>query len=146
MKLPFAVARLERIFLFLICGGSGAVLNLVLAYVGIDLLGLRSAPQQNFVNLTAMELSLIYCFFIYRAFVWRIRNRDLAQIFLRQLPLYHLSAGTGILTRILAFPLLQAFGVHYLLNITLGILAGASMNYVLSDRYVFKDPITQKSA
>jgi dolichol-phosphate mannosyltransferase len=146
MRLPFAVTRLERIFRFLIGGGSAAAVNMVLAYIGIDLLGLRSVLQQNLVNLAAMELSLIYSFFIYRAFVWQIRNRDLAQIFLRQLPLYHLSAGTGILTRVLVFPLLQALGVHYLLNVALGILAGAGMNYILSNRYVFKDPITEKSA
>lgn len=125
--------------LFLIGGGSAAMVNLVLAFIGVDLLGLSSDLQQNYVNIVAMEISLVYSFFIYRAFVWRIKTYDTAQIFLRQLPLYHLSAGTGILVRALLFPLLQLLGVHYLPNVALGILVGAAANYVLTDNFVFKD-------
>ncbi len=43
-------------------GGSAAQLNLVLAYVGVDLLGLNTDLQQNYVNLVAMETSLVYSF------------------------------------------------------------------------------------
>jgi dolichol-phosphate mannosyltransferase len=129
---------LRRFPLFLIGGGSAAVLNLVLAYVGVDLLGLRSDLQQNVVNLVAMEISLVYAFFVYRTFVWKIETFDTAVVLLRQLPLYHLSAGAGVLSRLLLFPLLQSFGVHYLINIAFGILIGAAVNYALADRYVFK--------
>lgn len=139
MKLPYASPELKRILLFLIGGGSAAMVNLVLAFIGVDLLGLSSDLQQNYVNIVAMEISLVYSFFIYRAFVWRIKTYDTAQIFLRQLPLYHLSAGTGILVRALLFPLLQLLGVHYLPNVALGILVGAAANYVLTDNFVFKD-------
>ncbi len=145
MKLPYLSPRLERILLFLVGGGSAAVVNLVLAYVGVDLLGLNSDLQQNYVNIVAMEISLIYSFLIYRAFVWRIKTWDTAQIFLRQLPLYHLSAGTGILIRVLLFPLLQLLDVHYLLNVALGILVGAAVNYVLTDNFVFKDTTNRKT-
>jgi dolichol-phosphate mannosyltransferase len=126
---------------FLIGGGSAAALNLLLAYVGVDLLGFRSDLQQNYVNFAAMETSLIYSFFVYRAYVWKDKGSSMGRVLLRQLPLYHLSAGAALLGRVLLFPVLQAFGVHYLLNIVLGILAGAAINYVLSDRYVFKDPV-----
>ena len=135
---------LKRPLLFLIGGGSAAVVNLLLAYIGVELMGLRSDLQQNYVNLVTMEISLIYSFFIYRAFVWRIKNFDVASIFLRQLPLYHLSAGAGVLTRIVLFPGLQWLGVHYLFNISLGILVGSAVNYVLTSRYVFKDPTDGK--
>src|SRR3712207_6850841 len=50
MKLPFVVPRLEQILLFLVGGGSAAALTLVLAYVGVDLLGFDSVLQQNYVN------------------------------------------------------------------------------------------------
>ncbi len=139
LKLPFIPSRLERVSLFLVLGVSAALLNLALAYAGVDLLGFDSRLQQNYVNVVTMEISLVYSFFVYRAFVWKIRNRDLGQIFLRQLPLYHLSAGSGVLARIALFPVLQALGVHYLLNVATGILLGAAVNYVLSDRFVFKD-------
>ncbi len=65
----------------------------------------------------------------------------MSRILLRQLPLYHLSAGAALLGRTFLFPLLQALGLHYLPNIFLGILAGAAIKYVLIDRYVFKGPV-----
>jgi len=88
-----------------------------------------------------METSLVYSFFIYRAFVWKDKTSSVSWILLRQIPLYHLSAGAGLLSRALLFPLLQALGMYYLVNIFLGILGGAALNYFLSNRYVF-NPIT----
>ncbi len=144
MRLSSISPKLERILLFLVGGGSAAIVNLVLAYVGVDLLGLSSELQQNYVNLVAMEISLVYSFFVYRAFVWRIKTWDKAHVLLRQLPLYHLSAGAAVLVRTLLFPLVQLLGVHYLSNIALGILVGAAMNYVLIDNFVFKN-VTSKT-
>jgi dolichol-phosphate mannosyltransferase len=139
MRIPYVSPELERILRFVVGGGSAAIVNLVLAYIGIDLLGFSSDLQQNYVNLVAMEISLVYSFLIYRIFVWRIKTWDTTQIFLRQLPLYHLSAGSGILVRALLFPLLQLLGVHYLLNVALGVLIGAAANYILTDNLVFKE-------
>lgn len=144
MRPPYVSPKLERISLFLVGGCSAAVVNLVLVYIGVDLLGLSSDLQQNYVNLVAMEISLVYSFFVYRAYVWKIKTWDTARIFLRQLPLYHLSAGTGVLVRALLFPFLQLVGVHYLLNVTLGILIGAAVNYVLTNNFVFKDFTNRK--
>lgn len=145
MRLSSISPALERILLFLVGGGSAAIVNLVLAYVGVDFLGFSSELQQNYVNLVAMEISLVYSFFVYRAFVWRIKIWDKSQIILRQLPLYHLSAGAAVLVRTLLFPLLQLLGVHYLSNIALGILVGAAINYLLIDNFVFKDVISKKT-
>ncbi len=145
MRVPYVSPELERILLFLVGGGSAAIVNLVLVYIGVDLLGLDSDLQQNYVNLVAMEISLVYSFLIYRAFVWRIKTWDAPQILLRQLPLYHLSAGSGIVVRAVLFPILQLLGVYYLLNVTLGILVGAAVNYVLTHNYVFKDPTNKKT-
>lgn len=133
--------RPERIPRFLIGGGSAAALNLALVYLGVELLGLDSDLQQNYVNVVAMEISLLYSFVVYRTLVWNDRGDGAARtILLRQLPLYHLSAGAGVLTRTAVFPLLQALGVHYLPNTVIGILIGAAVNYALSDRYVFAHP------
>jgi dolichol-phosphate mannosyltransferase len=132
--------RTERILLFLAGGGSAAALNLALVYIGVETLGLRSDLHQNYVNVVAMEISLLYSFVVYRTFVWRDRDAGLGRILLRQLPLYHLSAGAGVLSRVALFPLLQALGVHYLPNTVIGILIGSAVNYALSDRYVFAQP------
>ncbi len=130
MRLSSISPALERLLLFLVGGGSAAIVNLILAYIGVDLLGFSSELQQNYVNLIAMEISLVYSFFVYRAFVWRIKTWDKAQILLRQLPLYHLSAGAAVLIRTLLFPLLQLLGVHYLSNITLGYLQSSGRQVV----------------
>ncbi len=130
---------MEKIFLFGVGGGCAAVFNLALAYVGVDVLGFDSTLQQNMVNLLAMEASLLFSFVVYRTFVWRMRGRDPSEIFLKQLPMYHLSAGAGILARLAIFPILQYFGVYYLINIALGIVVGAALNFVLADRFVFKE-------
>ncbi len=112
----------------------------------MDLLGFRSDLQQNYINFAAMETSLLYSFFVYRAFVWKDKASPARRILLRQIPLYHLSAGAGLLSRMLLFPALQILGLHYLLNIVVGILAGATVNYILTDRYVFKSFASERSA
>ena len=150
MRLSYIVPYLGqilqfRIVRFLIGGGSAAVLNLLIAFIAVDLLGFRSDLQQNYVNLVAMETGLVYSFFIYRAFVWKDKVSSTRQVLLRQLPLYHLSAGAGLLTRTLLFPVLQIVGVHYLLNIIVGILVGAGVNYTLTDRYVFRSLTKNRS-
>ena len=110
----------------------------------MDLLGFRSDLEQNYVNFAAMEVGLVYSFFIYRAFVWRDKISSPSWILLRQLPLYHLSAGAGALTRMLLFPVLQIVGLHYLLNIAAGILPGAGLNYTLTNRYVFRSLTSER--
>ncbi len=113
----------------MIGGSSAAALNLLLAYIAVDILRFRSNLQQNYVNLAAMEFSLVYSLFMYRAFVWRDKTSSARWILPRQLPIHHLTAGAGLLTRTLLFPLLQVTGLRYLPNIAKGILVGAGVNY-----------------
>jgi dolichol-phosphate mannosyltransferase len=143
---PYVGSILQfRIVRFLIGGGSATVLNLLLAFIAVDLLGFRSTLQQNYVNFAAMETSLVYSFFVYRAFVWKDQTSSTRRILLRQLPLYHLSAGAAVLTRTILFPVLQVVGLHYLLNIIVGIMVGAGVNYTLTNRYVFKSLVNKNS-
>ena len=147
MKLPYLTPRLKRILLFLVCGSSAAALNLVLAYIAVDLLGLSSNLQQNYVNIVTMEAGLVYSFFVYKVFVWKDRFSSPTRILLRQLPIYHLSAGAAFLARgLLIFPLLQLLEVHYLPNIIIGLLSGAVITFILSDRYVFTAPFRESNS
>ena len=93
-----------------------------------------------------MEISLLYSFFVYRAFVWKDKTSSVRRIVLRQIPLYHASAGAALLSRTLLFPILQVIGLHYLLNIAIGILTGASINYTLTHRYVFMNLMNGRDA
>jgi dolichol-phosphate mannosyltransferase len=62
----------------------------------------------------------------------------------KQLPLYHVSAGTAVLLRVLVvFPLLDRLGVDYGINTIIGVLLSAIINYLISDRLVFKDKETE---
>ena len=125
-------------------GGIAAVFNLLLIYILIERLGLDTATLRNVANIIAIELSLIFSFFVYRIWVWPGGVWRVSSILFKQLPLYHLSAGTAILLRILiVFPLLDKLGVSYGINTLIGILVNAIINYIISDRLVFKDNETE---
>lgn len=67
-------------------------------------------------------------------------NSTVKEILLRQIPLYHLSAGAAVSARIfIVFPLLDWLGVNYVINTLTGVLLGASLNCIISDRVVFND-------
>ena len=134
----------QRIIKFLLGGGVSAVFNLVLIYLLIEGLGLDTATLRNVANIIAIELSLIFSFFIYRIWVWPGGVWRISSVLFKQLPLYHLSAGTAILLRILiVFPVLDKLGVSYGINTLIGILINAIVNYLISDRLVFKDNETE---
>ena len=128
----------SRVFKFLIGGGVAAVFNLVLIFWLIDRLGFNTPLLRNIANIVSIELSLVFSFFIYRIWVWPGGVWNVKEILLRQLPLYHLSAGVAIISRIfLIFPILDWLKVNYLINTLVGVLVSAILNYLISDRLVF---------
>jgi len=134
MSKPY-IAKISK---FLCGGGIAALFNLLLIYVAVNYLGFDTPLLRNLANVVAVELSLIFSFFIYRVWVWPGGDWRPQKILLEQLPLYHFSAGAALLLRVLViFPLLDYLGINYLINTLVGVLAGASINYVLSDRIVF---------
>ena len=129
----------KKVLKFLIGGGVASLINLALIYGFIEGLQLTAPLERNIANVIAIELSLITGFFIYRIWVWPGGDWSIKEVLLRQLPLYHFSAGLSVIARIfLVFPLLDWLGVNYLLNTLVGVLLSASINYVISDRLVFK--------
>ncbi|NES78178.1 MAG: glycosyltransferase [Okeania sp. SIO1H6] len=101
----------------------------------------------NVANLIAIELSLLFSFFVYRIWVWPGGSWTFREVFWRQLPLYHVSAGTAVVARIfLVFPLLDWWGVNYAINTLVGVLINATLNYVISDNLVFKTPVKHSHA
>lgn len=130
----------QRVIKFLLGGGVAAVVNLILIFVLIEWLGFSTPMLRNVANIIAIELSLVFSFFVYRIWVWPGGVWRARSILLKQLPLYHLSAGAAVLLRILmVFPLLDKLGVDYKLNTLIGVLLSAVLNYLISDRLVFKD-------
>jgi dolichol-phosphate mannosyltransferase len=132
----------QRIFKFLIGGGVSAAFNLLLIFFLIDAVGFNTPALRNLANAISIELSLVFSFFVYRIWVWTGGNWTVREVLLRQLPLYHIAAGTAVLSRIfIVFPLLDWLGVSYTINTLVGVLLNAVINYVISDRLVFKTQV-----
>lgn len=130
----------QRVVKFLFGGGVAAAFNLLLIYLLIDWLGWETTLLRNLANILSIELSLILSFFIYRIWVWPGTVWRIKPLLFKQLPLYHLAAGTAVLLRILIiFPLLDKLAVDYRINTIIGVLVSAIVNYLISDRLVFKD-------
>ncbi|QHG18332.1 glycosyltransferase [Nostoc sp. ATCC 53789] len=134
----------SKILKFLLGGGLAAALNLALIYLIIEKLGFNTPFLRNIANVISIEISLIFSFFIYRTWVWTGGIWNIREVFLRQLPLYHVSAGVAVITRIFfIFPILDWLRINYAINTLIGALLSASINYLISDRFVFKTPIAK---
>jgi dolichol-phosphate mannosyltransferase len=134
----------QRLVKFLFGGGVAAAVNLLLIFILIEWLGFDTSLLRNLANIIAIELSLILSFFIYRIWVWPGGVWRISEVLFKQLPLYHLSAGTAVLLRVLVvFPLLDKWGVDYGINTIIGVLLSAVVNYLISDRLVFKQQETE---
>jgi dolichol-phosphate mannosyltransferase len=130
----------QRVFRFLVGGGLALAFNILLIFVMIKLLGLNTPVLRNIANAVSIEVSLLFSFLIYRTWVWPGGNSTIKEILWRQIPLYHLSAGAAVGSRILiVFPILDWLGVNYVINTLVGVSLGASLNYLISDRFVFSD-------
>jgi dolichol-phosphate mannosyltransferase len=129
-----------RIFKFLMSGGIAAVINLISIAFLIQRIGFDTPVLRNLANLISIEASLIASFFIYRIWVWTGGNWTIQDVLWRQLPLYHVANGLPVITRIfLIFPILDWLKVNYAINTLIGVIMGAILNYLISDRLVFQD-------
>ncbi|NJN02539.1 MAG: GtrA family protein [Leptolyngbyaceae cyanobacterium SL_1_1] len=123
---------------FLICGSITAAFNLAAISVLVALFAAKTPLLRNLANVTAIEISLLFSFFVYRLGVWPQASWQLKPVLLYQLPMYHLSAAIVIIARsFLIFPVLDWLGVHYLVNTLLGIALGAGLTYCLGERVIF---------
>ncbi|ABA22958.1 Glycosyl transferase, family 2 [Trichormus variabilis ATCC 29413] len=133
-----------KIFKFLLGGSLAAALNLLLIFLLVEKLNFNTPLLRNIANVISIEISLIFSFFVYRTWVWTGGVWNLREVFLRQLPLYHVSAGLAVFTRVfLIFPILDWLQVNYAVNTVIGALLSASINYFISDSFVFKTPRKQ---
>ena len=132
----------QRIFRFLVGGGVTLVFIVLLISIMIDLLGFDTPILRNVANAVSIGISVLFSFLVYKTWVWSGGNATIQDVLWQQIPLYHLSVGAAIASRILiVFPILDWLGVNYIINTLVGIILGASLNYVISDRYVFVDRV-----
>ena len=128
-----------KLIKFLIAGTATALVNILLIFFLVEVIGLNTPSLRNLANIIAIELSVLLTFLIYRLWVWPIKRFNLKEILLRQIPMFHMVAGLAISLRILIlFPLLDYFGINYVINTLIGIAVGSVLNYLVSDRFIFR--------
>ena len=127
-----------RIFKFLLSGSSAAIINLGFLYIFIVYLQFNTRFLENIANALSMEISIIYNFIINRQWTWRDTKKEHNFELIKQCLFFHLAVGVSIIIRLIMFPILQFYGVNYLINAIIGIGVGAVVNYILYDKIVFK--------
>lgn len=136
----------QRILRYLICGMITAIFNVVLIYLIIETWKLNTQILRNLANIIAIEISLLFSFFVYRTWVWVSHNSSWQEILWRQIPRYHISCGLVVATRsLLIFPILEVLKVNYQVNTLIGIVVGSVINYIISEKWVFKNKTSDKS-
>ena len=136
----------DKIFKFLIGGGITTCFNLALIFLLIDWWGWNTTLLHNLANVISIELSVLLSFFIYRLWIWNEELWEIKQVLFRQIPLFHVAAGSVVVARILVlFPLLDFFNINPEINTLFGGLFGAALNYLTSERVVFKSDHIDKT-
>jgi dolichol-phosphate mannosyltransferase len=123
---------------FILVSGSAVILNLLLLYILVHYLGFDSQLRQNYANALAMEISIIYNFFLSWSVTWRDRQREKGIKLFFQICKFHITIGITILFRLGLFALLQLTGINYIINAAIGIGLSAVFNFLVYNTYVFK--------
>ncbi len=128
----------ERIKRFLVVGFSAAAVNFLFISILIELLGFRSYLLKNLANILSIEISAFYNFLISRLWTWKDAPRKQGKSLFAQFISFNLALLTGIFLRAVLFPILEKWGVFYLLNVAIGIGMAACIDFILYDKFVFK--------
>jgi len=95
-----------------------------------------SRSEQIPVGALAIELSILNNFFWNNLWIWRERRAE--SVLLRLLKYYLASASTSALGNYVVFAFFLRLGLNYLLADLMGIGVAVIINFLLSDRWVFK--------
>lgn len=122
-----------------------AAFNLAAIYLIVKWFNINTSLLRNIANIGAIEISLIFSFFVYRFGVWRQTGWKFKEILFRQLPLYHLATSLTLALRgLIVFPFLDWIGINYMANTLIGILLGTTLSYFFNDRIVFPKQVTSR--
>lgn len=125
---------------FAAVGATAAVVNLGLMFALVELFGFQGELMKNLANFLSIELSVFYSFALSRSWTWRDVPRKSGRALFFQFLSFNAAAFVAVLFRVFLFALLEKAGIHYLVNVSLGIGLAAGINYFFSDRLVFRVP------
>lgn len=136
--IAYLLRRKSTIVKFGAVSGSAVGLYFLLLWLMVEHAGFDTPLLENVANAISMELTIVYNFFMSRAITWKDRARVRGRRLLVQLVQFHAAIGLGVLFRLGLFPLLQHFGVPYLLNAAIGVAVAAVFDFAVYDNLVFK--------
>jgi putative flippase GtrA len=129
----------KKVFRFILCGAITASFNIILIYVMIELLQFDTPFLRYIANFISIEISLLFSFVVYKIWVWSETRWLIQEILLRQIPLYHLSLLLCLTARsLILFPILDWLKIHFVVNTLIGIVTSSFINYIRSNKIVFK--------
>jgi len=134
----YVYQRISKIGMFLVVGGSTALLVLLMLYILVSYLGFNTRLGENIANAISMELGTIYNFFMMRGVTWRDRYKESGGSLVIQMLKFHLALGISLVGRLALFALLQFLGVFYIINAAIGMALAAAFNFVAYDTVIFK--------
>jgi dolichol-phosphate mannosyltransferase len=126
---------------FFIAGLVAALVNFLALVFFVEVLGFRTFLLKNVANLMAMEIAVIFHFFLSRHWTWQRIPRKKGRELVTQALSFHAAVFAGISLRIILFAVLEKWNVHYLFNNALGIGLVAVMNYVFFDKFIFREAV-----
>lgn len=128
----------NRIRNFVIIGGLAAIVNLGTMIFFVEVFGFKGYYQKNAANIITMEISIIFNFIFQRQWTWKEAPKKHGKGLFLQFCMFNGSAIAGVLMRTVLFAILEFLGVFYLINVTFGIIAAATLDFILYDKIVFK--------
>ena len=127
----------HRFFKFSAVGFSGLIVNMSLLWFFKELIGL----YYLFASLLSIELSVINNFIWNDLWTWGDRQKSGGWGYFKRLLKYNLSASVAaVIGNLLVLVVLkEQFGWNYLLANLVGIGVAVVINYVVNDRWTFRD-------
>lgn len=123
-----------RFIKFALVGGSGIVVNMGLLYLLTDTF---SIPYK-LSSVLAIETSILSNFMLNNFWTWEERRNT---PFLHRMLRYHISVliSAFFINWIFLVVLTEWFGLYYLISNLIGIALGTLVNFVLNDKWTFRE-------
>ncbi|CAK8711609.1 Glycosyltransferase involved in cell wall bisynthesis [Candidatus Electrothrix laxa] len=97
---------------------------------------LTTAYELNVANILCIEGALLIAFLLHSTLTWHVRFTSIKEV-VKSLFEFHIITSVSILTRIGSFYLLNLLGLHYIPNLTIGLVAAILINYFGYEKIVF---------
>jgi len=123
---------LQRLLRFMLVGASGAILILLLTWIGVEIINLHYLLSAAI----AIESSIFWSFFLNDKITFKDIKTDLKLS--RRLLKYHIVALSGLGINLSILYILTSNGIFYLISEGIAILIAFIFNFVASKRWVWK--------